>query len=308
MQKAGLLFLIIVLILTSFVFAEVHSNLLNIYLNGDLIKFDVEPFVDNQNRTQVPVRFIVENMGYDVEWVQKKQQVIITGEGKEIILTLGSNKALVNGEVTEFDTFVFAKNGRTFVPLRFVSETLGATVDYKRENNLHKILITTAKPTKYVPIPVPGANNPALVSGEFDESIRPYLISLAENKEFMTWMAENYKKEQYDIRGWAFDWDNEYPHELSDIYFSDRHARVGEGWYNLEIRSYNKYGQSKIVDKLLVTVLGNADGKYIADYIRDAYATKGIGESDNKWIKTPSGREFIFINKEEIFGTQVLIK
>ena len=62
------------------------------------------------------------------------------------------------------------------------------------------------------------------------------------------------------------------------------------------------------MDKLLVTVLGNADGKYIADYIRDAYATKGIGESDNKWIKTPSGREFIFINKEEIFGTQVLIK
>ena len=93
MQKAGLLFLIIVLILTSFVFAEVHSNLLNIYLNGDLIKFDVEPFVDNQNRTQVPVRFIVENMGYDVEWVQKKQQVIITGEGKEIILTFRSNKA-----------------------------------------------------------------------------------------------------------------------------------------------------------------------------------------------------------------------
>lgn len=304
--------LIITITLTTFVSADIYipTNLLNIYLNGDLIKFDVQPFVDSQNRTQVPVRFIVENMGYDVEWVQKKQQVIITGEGKEIILTLGSNKATVDGETVEFDTYVFAKNGRTFVPLRFVSETLGATVDYKRENNLHKILITTAKLTKYVPIPVAGANNPKLQPGDLDESIIPYLIDLRKEKEFIDFLEKNYKKEQYDILGWGFLWDNEYPHELSDIRFSDRHARVGEGYYNLKIRNYNKYGQSIIVDKLLITVLGNADGKYIANFIRDAYEKeKGIiRETDNKWIKTPSGREFMFINKKEIIGTQVLIK
>ena len=52
-------------------------------------------------------------------------------------------------------------------------------------------------------------------------------------------------------------------------------------------------------------VLGNADGKYIADYIRYAYEKeKGIiRETDNKWIKTPSCREFIFINKKEILRT-----
>lgn len=50
--------------------------------------------------------------------------------GVFIELTIGSKKYTVNGEAKEMDVAPFIKNGRTFVPLRFVSEALGAEVDW----------------------------------------------------------------------------------------------------------------------------------------------------------------------------------
>lgn len=119
------------------------TNNILIYVNGTLVQFDVQPFIDSQNRTQVPVRFVAESLGYNVDWNQTKQQVSITGNGQEIILTVNSNKATVDGKVVTFDTYVVLKDGRTFVPLRFVSENLGAKVDYKLVNNVNRIDITT---------------------------------------------------------------------------------------------------------------------------------------------------------------------
>lgn len=52
-------------------------------------------------------------------------------DSMEIVLQFGSCVALVNGEELALDVPPRAENGRTLVPLRFVAEALGCTVDYK---------------------------------------------------------------------------------------------------------------------------------------------------------------------------------
>ncbi|WP_051688298.1 stalk domain-containing protein [Desulfofalx alkaliphila] len=101
-------------------------------VNGNAYTMDTAPYVDTQaNRTLVPVRFVSEALGAKVNWNAETREVNITDGGKDIMLTIGSNNVLVNGQTKVIDcapTVVLP--GRTFVPLRFVSETLGATVDY----------------------------------------------------------------------------------------------------------------------------------------------------------------------------------
>ncbi len=140
-----LVIILITTILTTIAMADVPTNTIQVYVNSKQITFpDAQPFIDNNNRCQVPIRFIAESLGYKVEWNQEKRQATITGNETTIVLTLISNKALVNGQTVTFDTYVVLKDGRTFVPLRFVSENLGAKVEYNYVNKVHRIDITTA--------------------------------------------------------------------------------------------------------------------------------------------------------------------
>lgn len=111
-------------------------------VNGATYTLDAAPFVDPKaNRTLVPLRFLAEALGADVGWDGVAQRVIIKDNGQVIILTLGSSTALVDGQVRAIDCAVLTRPpGRTFIPLRFVSETLGARVDYNAENR--EIIIT----------------------------------------------------------------------------------------------------------------------------------------------------------------------
>uniref|UniRef100_UPI00055015FA copper amine oxidase N-terminal domain-containing protein n=1 Tax=Alkaliphilus transvaalensis TaxID=114628 RepID=UPI00055015FA len=89
---------------------------------------DAQPFVDANSRTQVPVRFVSEALGAKVDWNSSQQKVTVVLNDREIILYIGDKNYLVNGASQEMDTEALLKEGRTFVPLRFVSEALGANV------------------------------------------------------------------------------------------------------------------------------------------------------------------------------------
>ena len=96
---------------------------------------DAVPFIDGEsNRTLVPIKFISEALGAEVVWLPETRQVLIKQEEKEILLTIGSKEVLVNGEIIIIDCEPrIMPPGRTFVPLRFVSELLGAMVEYDVE-------------------------------------------------------------------------------------------------------------------------------------------------------------------------------
>ena len=95
---------------------------------------DVAPKVVN-DRTMLPARFVAENLGAKVEWDGEKQLVTITGKTEKqedviILITIGSDYAKVNGEDVKLDSPAFVENDRTYTPIRFISENLGATVEW----------------------------------------------------------------------------------------------------------------------------------------------------------------------------------
>lgn len=104
----------------------------NVNLDGQRVSFpDQRPFIDANSCTLVPIRFIAENMGANVGWNEGDQTVTISLDGKTILLTIGEQRALVDSNWISFDTSAVIVNGRTMVPLRFISEALGASVQWE---------------------------------------------------------------------------------------------------------------------------------------------------------------------------------
>ena len=99
-------------------------------VNNTELTLDATAFIkDTTNRTLVPVRFVSEVLGSKVEWLPETRQVKIINS-KEILLTIDSPEVQVAEEIITIDSPAEIVNTRTFVPLRFVSESLGAEVSY----------------------------------------------------------------------------------------------------------------------------------------------------------------------------------
>ncbi|MCC8168980.1 MAG: hypothetical protein LIO59_01110, partial [Oscillospiraceae bacterium] len=105
------------------------SDEINIKINGKYVSADVAPFIEN-DRTYVPVRLISENLGCDVTWEQDVQTAVLSRDDTNIRMTLGSGDIIVNGETRHIDSEAKMKNDRLFLPIRAVSEILGADVDW----------------------------------------------------------------------------------------------------------------------------------------------------------------------------------
>lgn len=94
---------------------------------GREIKNDVAPKIVN-DRTILPIRIVAESLGGTVTWNGELQRVTIQKGADVILITIGADTAYVNGTAVKLDAAAFVENGRTYLPLRFVSETLGAQV------------------------------------------------------------------------------------------------------------------------------------------------------------------------------------
>ncbi len=106
---------------------------IQLYINGVQIHPDVPPFLLN-NRTLVPVRVIAERLGADVGWVESQKKVTIVCDQASLVLYIDSPEAWVNGRKVILDTVPIVRNGRTMVPIRFISERLGAQVRWDEPN------------------------------------------------------------------------------------------------------------------------------------------------------------------------------
>ena len=95
---------------------------------------DAQPYLDSAHRTMVPIRFVTEAMGADVKWDSNTSTAVISKNGITVNITKGSKTLTVNSasgtSYVTMDTVAVVKDGRTFVPIRFVVEALGGFVDY----------------------------------------------------------------------------------------------------------------------------------------------------------------------------------
>jgi len=100
-------------------------------VSGASVEMDVAPYLKD-GRVRVPVRFLAEALGFPVEYdfSDPTNKIVTVHAVEDIVLTIGSNKALVGTEEVELDAAPEIVNGRTMVPVRFVAETLGFDVQW----------------------------------------------------------------------------------------------------------------------------------------------------------------------------------
>ncbi|MFY9173721.1 MAG: copper amine oxidase N-terminal domain-containing protein, partial [Peptococcia bacterium] len=141
MKKIVTLMMIMFLLISSTTVA-MAANTVTVYVDGVRVNFpDQKAYINSDSRTLVPVRFVSEALGADVEWNADTRQVNVKHKGQNITLTIGQRVAKVNAGQVTLDTTASITNDRTMVPLRFVSECLNAQVDWN--GSQRAVYITT---------------------------------------------------------------------------------------------------------------------------------------------------------------------
>ncbi|MDU5805908.1 MAG: copper amine oxidase N-terminal domain-containing protein [Peptoniphilus harei] len=125
---------------------EAADKDINIYINNNVqnIPEDMgKAYLDKTNdRVMVPVRYITENLGANINFYQRKDTntsgILIGAIDVLVELDINSTKAKVNNggneNIVNLDSPAILFDGRTYVPIRFISETLGLNVDWKNDS------------------------------------------------------------------------------------------------------------------------------------------------------------------------------
>ena len=122
---------------------EYRHGDIRVTINGERVRFaDIGP-QEIDGRTMVPVRGVLEQLGADVGYNNATETVTARSETRNIRLRIGERWARVNGNRVRLDQPAQLINDHTFVPLRFLSEALGAKVAW--HPNTQTVAITTGE-------------------------------------------------------------------------------------------------------------------------------------------------------------------
>lgn len=129
--KILILSLSIILILNK----ELYAGQVKVYINGKPVSLSLEPQKKN-NRILIPLREIFDHMNINVRWDYASQNIIITNGDREIKFRVGFKQAIINGERVILDIPATRIKENVFIPLRFLSEALGASVNWDKGNKI----------------------------------------------------------------------------------------------------------------------------------------------------------------------------
>lgn len=99
------------------------------YVHGQEVILSRAPEIVN-SITLVPIRFVANTMGLYVEYKSKTREIVIKGKGIQVSMTIGDVVAIVNNEKVVMTMAPHESNGVTLLPLRFIAEAFGASVNY----------------------------------------------------------------------------------------------------------------------------------------------------------------------------------
>lgn len=128
MLKKAISVILLLLMVFSFTTPLVSaSEELTLVIDGKTIEADVNPMIID-GRTMVPVRVLFDSFGADVLWNENLRQVIVSTKSTVIVFTIGSKTAYIDGVGRPIDVPPVIVQGRTLVPIRFISSVLGYDV------------------------------------------------------------------------------------------------------------------------------------------------------------------------------------
>lgn len=117
----------------TFVEAAASPSVIHIKINGVDVPYDNNygfPFIDQNNRTQVPLRVTLEALGAIVYYDQNLKVAYIAYNTHVISVPINESYIIVDGKKVMNDTSAVIYNDRTYCPIRIILESLGATVNY----------------------------------------------------------------------------------------------------------------------------------------------------------------------------------
>ena len=88
------------------------------------IKMDVAPYI-RDGRTMLPIRYVAEALGFDVEWIRSTRTVVLRNSNTRVEIPVDTNKIIVNGTVYTSDVKPEIKNNRTMLPIANIARALG---------------------------------------------------------------------------------------------------------------------------------------------------------------------------------------
>lgn len=115
-----------------------------VVFNGKILQMDASPTIE-KGTTLVPLRSVFEALGAKVLWDDETQSITASDDDTTVTLAIGEKMARVNGKAVTLPVAARVVDGRTLVPLRFVSESFGAAVDWDARQEL-AIISTPEKP------------------------------------------------------------------------------------------------------------------------------------------------------------------
>lgn len=126
----------------------------SVQVDGKALKFpDAKPYYED-NRVMIPIRFVSEALGAKVSYGLDRAVTIEQGT-KKILMKINSDTVTVDAVIKKLDVPARLQQNRTYVPLRFVSEALGAEVGWNQGQRL--VTITTGASTTPTASPTPSA-------------------------------------------------------------------------------------------------------------------------------------------------------
>ena len=123
-----------------FIFLSVKAFAIDVNIDGKYIEFDTQQPIIENGRTLVPMRKIFEELGCEVEWLNKTQTIVATKNSKLIVLQINNQMMFVEDieskqyQTIELEVSPKLLNNRTLMPIRAISEVLDYTVSWDEEN------------------------------------------------------------------------------------------------------------------------------------------------------------------------------
>lgn len=111
-----------------------------IQVNDQLVQFqEAQPYIASDGQTVVPMRPVLEAMGYRLDWSMDNDQVTIAAQddkAKKLEVKTGASEALLNGKQIKLQNSALMQQGTVYIPLQLVSETLGYILQWDNDNGI----------------------------------------------------------------------------------------------------------------------------------------------------------------------------
>ena len=262
-------------------------NTINLAVNGELVTFpDQKPYIDKNNRTMVPVRFPSETLGANVDWLPNTRQVHIVNKAHDalkdadIMVTIDQKNVVVNGQTKTMDTTAVITNSRTMVPVRFISEYLGAAVTWhesskaahvftkgQTKEEIAKIEEQIAQIIeKQQPKPQPQPQPP----GQFvkPEGVKKDITSQIDTTNFVTYECKNLPIEIYDTVISKIEYKPGTPNDIAGNIVGTLYVTKNKSDADVDIFLQGDFGYyyCSILMTSIGTSISNNDGTYYSMY------------------------------------------